>query len=103
MDVEQIKLVLPAYMSAMLFWEESIPHALEGFLQKQNIAPDINNKIFPPGRLEPFTMGKNLVSHFRSQPPVLLAENGLGLHYFRSILMASFICEEYHNQRMCHN
>lgn len=36
--------------------------------------PSINNKLFPPGRLEPFTMGKNLVSHFRSQLPVLLAD-----------------------------
>lgn len=39
MDVEQIKLVFPTYMPAMLFWEESIPHASEGFLQKQNVSP----------------------------------------------------------------
>jgi len=28
----------------------------------------------PAGRLEPFTMGKNLFSHFRSQLAVLLAD-----------------------------
>lgn len=59
-------------MPAMLFWEES--HASEDFLQKQNISLNINNKIFPPGRLEPFTVGKNLVNHFKRQHPVLLAD-----------------------------
>lgn len=59
-------------MPAMLFWEES--HASEDFLQKQNISLNINNKIFPPGRLEPFTVGKNSVNHFKRQRPVLLAD-----------------------------
>lgn len=60
MDVEQIKLVLPTRVPAVLFWEESIPQASKGFLQKQAISPWYQLQSLPPRQAAAIHYGQEL-------------------------------------------